>query len=74
MHTHWNHRVIKQVFNGEAYYGIHEVHYEGDKPVAYSERPSTIEWYAVNLDAPEWIIDKFKQALEKSTLTLEDFK
>ena len=72
MHTHWNHRVIKQVFGGEDYYGIHAVHYEGDKPVAYSEKACGLVW--CDEDELEWTSEKFKLALEKPTLTLEDFK
>ena len=72
MKAHWNHRVIKQELGGEDYYGIHEVHYEDDKPVSYAGRANTITWH--DEDELDWMMEKFKLALEKPTLTLEDFE
>lgn len=37
----WNHRVIKHIDteSDTVHYTVHEVYYEDDKPVAYTEKP-----------------------------------
>ena len=35
----WNHRVVKHKSEDGVFYSIHEVYYEDDVPVAFTERP-----------------------------------
>lgn len=33
----WNHRIVKHDKDGNVFYSVHEVYYEEDQPVAYTE-------------------------------------
>lgn len=70
----WAYRVIKTVKpqidpdgnpvdEPTIYYAIYEVYYQGDKPVAYSSEPASVWWDGQ--DDPEWILARFKEALEQ---------
>lgn len=67
----WNYRVLKfhDKESGEDFYGIHEVHYEDGKVVGVSETPAKAT--AENPIALGWVLDMFKQALEKPILDSE---
>lgn len=70
-HT-WNHRLIEYVdTDGEPWFAIHEVHYEDQRPRAYTENPiaptgSTIEQVRETLQ-------RMLRCLDKPTLKETDF-
>lgn len=68
----WNHRVIQHEENGETWRAIHEVYYDGDGvPWAYTENPTPVQWSEG--DAPNWILDQMRKALEAPVLREADF-
>ena len=73
--SHWNHRVVKRMFEGgESCFGIHEVYYdENNKVWAISSEPDevsgdtlddlkqTLEWMQASLNAPVLDYDKIPE-------------
>lgn len=68
----WNYRVLAHEIDGEVFFAIKSVYYEGNKPVSYSDTPSVIfedslEWVKKTLNLMEeatkkpilWANDKF---------------
>ena len=46
---YWNHRVVKQVINGEDFYSIREVFYNGNNSIwAYTEEPIEISGSSID--------------------------
>lgn len=81
MKRHWNYRVIKtrrpsnaEPLNEEL--AIHEVHYEDDKIVGWSENvvPSTFGNNEEPVDPKDlkWSLEKMLEAFEKPILNAED--
>lgn len=67
----WNYRVIAVDYGDDVEYGIHEVFYTGDTPVAYTEEPVPVIG-----NTPEelaFTLEYMKQALDRPILTYEDF-
>jgi hypothetical protein len=58
---------------GETHYAIHEVHYENDKPVGYTENPAVVLWEEEGTSAPLLILGKMMACLDKEILTEQDF-
>ena len=78
MSTYWNYRVIaKKLSTGEIQYGFHEVHYEDDIPVGYTENP--ISALSFNnegkdpIDSLKWQLDAMKLACDKPVLDDANF-
>lgn len=74
---YWNYRIIESPAErgDERYYGIHEVHYEGDKPWGYSEHPTDVVWGSEEgLEAGKEMLTSMLKAFDKPVLMLEDFK
>lgn len=76
-HRHrWNYRVIAFESTGGDWRAIHEVHYEDDTPVAYSESAATFFWEPTDDDekTPKQILRRFKDAIAKPVLKASDFE
>lgn len=69
----WNYRVIEKEHDGEISRAIHEVHYENDVPVAYTENPASIVWEADD-EEPKRVLERMREALDKPVLREEDFR
>lgn len=67
----WNYRVIAINYGDEVEYGIYEVYYEGDTPVARTENPVPI--VGNTTEELAFSLEYMKQALEKDVLTDEVF-
>ena len=79
----WNYRVIEHTYeDGEKWYGIHEVYYEGnndDHPLAYTSHPipavaEVYEGGEVWKESLKWTLEVMLKCLDTPTLTEEDFK
>ena len=74
--NYWNYRVIEYVDpNGEVWRAIHEVHYENDKPVSYTEEPAGVG--ASGEDMEKQMLQslaQMREALVKPILVEKDFK
>jgi len=77
-HT-WNHRILAhwQASNfledgGYWYFGIHEVHYDNDKPGSYTADAISII-SEEGLDGIKWTLDKMLICLNKPILNAEDW-
>lgn len=82
---YWNYRIIKiRDHDGCGVdcvrYGMHEVHYENDKPVLYSAEPCELMQYLEEEDTEEGVVARMRhdlelmlKALDKPVLTKEDF-
>jgi hypothetical protein len=76
--THWNYRVIQfqpEGFGDEPpYREIHEVHYEGDVPVAYSDNPAWAGWDVTEGDDSGRLqLQRMLEAIDKPVLFDSDF-
>lgn len=73
---HWNYRVIEFVeLNGEPWRAIHEVHYEDDRPVMYTEEPAIVMWDKSEGDSsPRSILKRMIECLSKPALKESDFR
>jgi len=72
--SHWNYRVIVKNVSGELQYGIHEVHYENNIPIACTENPVyplAFDDIEDPLDSLKWQLDAMKLACDKPIL--DDF-
>ena len=67
----WNYRIIAINYGEEVEYGIYEVYYEGDTPVARTENPVPIAGNTTEELA--FSLEYMKQALDKDVLTDEVF-
>lgn len=67
----WNYRVFAIDYGDEVEYGIYEVYYEGDTPVARTESPVPI--VGNTIEELHNSLEYMKQALEKDVLTDEVF-
>lgn len=72
----WNYRVMEfESPDGYKWRSFHEVHYENDVPVLYTENPTGLQW-DVNEDGTDGsliILDRLREALDKPVLTQRDF-
>ncbi len=67
----WNHRVLAHKYeSGEIEFNIHEVHYEGDVPVAYTKKPIPV--LGESLKSLRWTLNKMKECLKKPVLWAGD--
>jgi hypothetical protein len=77
---HWNYRVLARKISFETsteiQYGMYEVHYKNDIPIACTEFPV----YPLSFNSDEdpieslkWQLDAMKLALEKPILNYDDF-
>ena len=58
--SHWNHRVVKEVINGEDWYSVREVFYNDDGSIyAYTEKPVDICGKSIEelKEYTQWILD-----------------
>lgn len=62
----WNYRLMAIEHDDEIYIQVHEVYYEDDKPVSYTEGPITMG--GENIGEIKWSIDKINEGLKKPTL------
>ncbi len=70
--SHWNHRVIKKVVDGEEIYSIHEVYYDQDgKLRTYTEQPIGV--VSETLKGAKWVLNRMLAALKKPILLESDF-
>ena len=67
----WNYRVFAIDYGDEVEYGIYEVYYEGDTPVARTENPVPV--VGNTIEELAFALEYMKQALEKDVLTDEVF-
>jgi len=77
MSSHWNYRILAKRLSGEVQYGIYEVHYENDIPIACTENiitplsfNSDIEDHVESLT---WQLDAMKLACAKPILDYDRF-
>ena len=77
MSSHWNYRILARRLNGEIQYGMYEVHYENDIPIACTENniaplsfSSDIE---DQIDSLSWVLDAMKLACAKKILDYDRF-
>ena len=67
----WNYRVFAIDYGEEVEYGMYEVYYEGDAPVARTENPVPV--VGNSLEELAFSLEYMKQALDKDVLTDEVF-
>lgn len=67
----WNYRVFAIDYGDETEYGMYEVYYEGDTPVARTENPVPI--VGDSMYELAFALEYMKQALDKEVLTDEVF-
>lgn len=74
----WNYRVIEFVTgDGDKWSAIHEVYYDDgtDKPRAYGADPAAVVCGEPSGgDHLAWTLDRMREALDKPTLTVDDFE
>ena len=59
----------------DAWCAIHEVYYENGVPTAYSTTPAVAMWDPEEGDgAGSRTVDRFREALSKPVLTVDDFR
>ena len=68
----WNHRVIRQVCDGEVYFGIYEVYYKDGVPDMCTE--DAIGVCAESLDGLKQTLEWMQKALEQPVLKMSDFE
>ena len=69
----WNHRVIKREYdNGDFWYGIYEVYYEGDKIHSCTKDPEDVTGESLK-DLEEYY-KMMKGAFKQPILNYEDIK
>jgi hypothetical protein len=76
MSNYWNYRILARKVSNEVQFGIYEVHYENDVPVACTQNPILPLQFASEGDPIEsfnWQMDAFRRALEKPILNYDDF-
>lgn len=72
MKTHWNSRIIKFYTENYSYYAIHEVYYNDDSPVSFTE--NAIKIIADDIDELERYYKLMGKAFEKSVLDSKIFE
>ena len=58
--SHWNHRVVKEIFDGEDWFSVREVFYNDDGSIyAYTEKPVDISGESIDSlrEYCKWILD-----------------
>ncbi|MBU4225655.1 MAG: hypothetical protein KKC71_07525 [Chloroflexi bacterium] len=58
--SHWNHRVVKQILNGEDWYSVREVFYNDDGSIyAYTEEPVDISGESIEAlkQYAQWVLN-----------------
>ena len=74
--THWNYRILARSVNGEVQYGFHEVHYENDVPVGYTENticPLGFDVAEDPIESINWQLDAMRLASDKPVLDYDNF-
>lgn len=68
----WNHRLMahKTEEENELYYQIHEVMYEGDNPVSYTERG--VQVGSEDIEGCKWVLEQMLECLKKPVLWYGD--
>lgn len=64
--NYWNHRILANEYDGRVYFEIHEVHYENDKPVAYTK--NSIPVGGEDIKTIKWVLKRMKRATKKPIL------
>jgi hypothetical protein len=62
----WNHRVLAHEHNGEMFFEIHEVHYEGEVPKMYTVDSVSVS--GESIADLRWVLDKMQSCLDKPVL------
>jgi len=71
----WNYRVMSFRHGEDAWCAIHEVYYDNGVPTAYSKTPAVAMWDPEEGDgAGSRTVDRFREALSKPVLTVDDFR
>ena len=76
MMSHWNFRIVARKVSDEVQYGINEVHYEDNIPVACTENPVCPIGFDDDNDPVEslkWQLDAMMLATEKPVLDYDNF-
>ena len=77
MSSHWNYRILAKRLNGEIQYGMYEVHYENDIPIACTENNIAPLSFSSDIEDPvesiKWQLDAMKLACEKPVLDYDNF-
>jgi len=77
MSSHWNYRIIAKKLSVEVQYGIHEVHYENNIPIGYTENPITSLSFSSDIEDPveslKWQLDAMRLACDKPILDDANF-
>jgi len=67
--SHWNHRVLKRIINGEPTFAIHEIYYNNDcKPVSWTQ--VSVAPLGETLEGLKADFDIQKKAFEKPLLEI----
>lgn len=69
----WNYRAIRFELGDDSYTAIHEVHYEADKPVAYSANEAVVMWTDDDQRGGHTVLERMRLALDKPALSPSDF-
>lgn len=77
MSSHWNYRILARRVSGDVQYGMYEVHYENDIPIACTENIITPSSFNSDIEDPVesliWQLDAMKLAYAKSILDYDRF-
>jgi hypothetical protein len=77
MSSHWNYRILAKRTPGEIQYGLYEVHYENDIPIACTENNIAPVTFSSDIEDPIesliWKIDAMKLACSKKILDYDKF-
>ncbi len=76
MSSHWNYRILAKKVHNEVQYGIYEVHYKDDLPIASTQEPVYPMAFSGESDPIEsltWQFDAMKKSCEKPILDYDNF-
>jgi len=77
MENTWNFRILAKKVKNSVYFGVYEVHYEGDIPVACTENSVKVDAYDEGFEDPietiQWQLENIRKATEKPVLNYDDF-
>ena len=67
----WNHRILAHKDGEDWFFQIHEVHYDGDKPIGYTENGVSVG--AESIEGIHWVLDRMRECANKPILSAENF-
>lgn len=76
MNNHWNYRILARKINNEIQYGVYEVHYEDNEPIACTKNPVypiAFEEDDDPIQSIKWQLDAMRLASEKPILNYDNF-